>query len=1139
MRSTRSFLVLALVPLLCSASLAPAQQPAPGAQSAVPTLVRFSGTLAAGDGPLRATFALYAEASGGEPLWTETQAVAVDAAGRYTVLLGATVAEGIPREMFATGAARWVEVRVDGLEAPPRVLLTSVPYALKAADAETIGGKPLSAFVLAGEKTGVGADGLTYVDTRVLSSGLTAAGSGTAPGPPSPLGGSGAAGGAGSANFIGMFTDATTLGNSVIYQTPAGSIGVNTLAPAAAFHVMAPAAPAAYFDVYNNALGALPVVYRAARGTPFAPSAVQTDDILGGLAVRGYGTSTFSAGRGQVMFKAAENWTDEANGTYLQLTTTPLGSGNWAERMRIDPAGNVGIGTTTPAQKLSVAGTIESTTGGFKFPDGTMQTTAAAGGVTSLTAGSGISITGATSSPIVSIAPGGVVGAMIGSLAVSDGHIAGVAASKIAGSLPVAQVTGAATLAGNTFTSSQTIGTGNLGLPLTTAPSSGVLTLGGQPFLHGYGATPYASTFVGQNAGSFAVSGTGANVGVGPSALAVVTTGYSNTAIGYSSMLATTTGRSNTAVGQHSLSANTTGHSNAAFGAVALRDNTANLNSAFGSTALAKNTSGTYNAAFGAGSLEQNTTGLDNSAFGYGSASANVTGSGISAFGTLALVSNTASETSGFGSLALMANTTGEGNSAFGYAALGGNTIGSSNSAFGNRALEFAATASGNSAFGYHALQLNNGASNTAVGASALAVNTTGNFNTAVGSAALSSSSVAVGNTAVGYNALAANTTGAGNTAVGRDALRANVSGPGNTALGDSALIANTTGDYNVAVGSEALLASVDGVRSTAVGAAALAASRSDSDNTAVGYMALQNNDGGYKNTAIGMWALRANTTGNRNTAAGTDALPANTTGTYVSAFGAEALENNTTGGSNTAVGVGALRANVSGSYSVAVGNGAGATSLGFSNTFLGYVADTDAANATIHNATAVGASARVTQSDSLVLGSSAVSVGIGTSAPNTKLQVVGNIRVGTSGTLGCVQRFDGTAIAGTCSSDARLKADIVPVGDVLGRVAQLQPVRFRWRTDEFPERHLGNTVNVGLIAQQVEQVFPELVSTDDQGYKLVSASELPYLTIAAVKELKAANDSLKTANDALKAQLAALGERLARLEAAHKQANK
>jgi hypothetical protein len=64
---------------------------------------------------------------------------------------------------------------VDGQPELPRVLLTSVPYALKASDAETIAGRPLSTFVLAGETTGVGADGLTYVNPKTLSGALTGA----------------------------------------------------------------------------------------------------------------------------------------------------------------------------------------------------------------------------------------------------------------------------------------------------------------------------------------------------------------------------------------------------------------------------------------------------------------------------------------------------------------------------------------------------------------------------------------------------------------------------------------------------------------------------------------------------------------------------------------------------------------------------------------------------------------------------------------------------------------------------------------------------------------------------------------------------------------------------------------------------
>ena len=363
-RAIASFLLAFLLALFfLPAGSAEAQPPA----GSVPRVIRFSGTIPGAQGPTSVTLSLYRAQADETALWSEEQVVDADAAGRYTVLLGGSRSSGLPVELFVAADARWLGVQPAGGDELPRVLLVAVAYAVKAADADTIGGKPLSAFVLAGDRTGVGPDGLTYVDTRVLATGLAVGAGGT----PS--------GGAGTANFIGMFTDTTTLGNSVIYQTPAGSIGVNTLAPAAAFHVMAPSAPAAYYDVYSNSLGALPVVYRAARGTPFAPTAVQANDILGGLAVRGYGTSTFSAGRGQVMFKAAENWTDEANGTFLQFTTTPLGSGAWAERMRIAPDGKVGIGTSTPAQLLSVAGTVESTAGGFKFPDGTVQTTAVGG----------------------------------------------------------------------------------------------------------------------------------------------------------------------------------------------------------------------------------------------------------------------------------------------------------------------------------------------------------------------------------------------------------------------------------------------------------------------------------------------------------------------------------------------------------------------------------------------------------------------------------------------------------------------------------------------------------------------------------------------------------------------------------------
>jgi hypothetical protein len=176
--------------------------PAPMAASAataVPPMIPYSGTTLDGRGNALTgekivTFLIYKGEQGGEPLFTETQTVTPDRTGQYKVQLGASLSNGIPIDLFASGEARWLEVQVAGEQSQPRVLLVSVPYALKAADAATLGGLPASAYALAGSKTVVNTvapaitpDGVTTVTTTGGVSGHVAEFTGTSSIADSPL----------------------------------------------------------------------------------------------------------------------------------------------------------------------------------------------------------------------------------------------------------------------------------------------------------------------------------------------------------------------------------------------------------------------------------------------------------------------------------------------------------------------------------------------------------------------------------------------------------------------------------------------------------------------------------------------------------------------------------------------------------------------------------------------------------------------------------------------------------------------------------------------------------------------------------------------------------------------------------------
>jgi hypothetical protein len=158
-------------------------------------------------------------------LWSETQSVQAGPGGHYTVLLGAAKSEGLPADLFTAEQAHWVGVSVDGQAEQPRILLVSAPYALKAGDAETLGGLPPSAFLMAAAP---GPNGHAE-----LSNASPASSSASAASP--------AVAGSGTADFIPLWTDSLgDLGNSAMFQSGSGStakIGINTTTPVTALDV--------------------------------------------------------------------------------------------------------------------------------------------------------------------------------------------------------------------------------------------------------------------------------------------------------------------------------------------------------------------------------------------------------------------------------------------------------------------------------------------------------------------------------------------------------------------------------------------------------------------------------------------------------------------------------------------------------------------------------------------------------------------------------------------------------------------------------------------------------------------------------------------------------------------------------------
>ncbi|MBI4649421.1 MAG: tail fiber domain-containing protein, partial [Bacteroidia bacterium] len=108
------------------------------------------------------------------------------------------------------------------------------------------------------------------------------------------------------------------------------------------------------------------------------------------------------------------------------------------------------------------------------------------------------------------------------------------------------------------------------------------------------------------------------------------------------------------------------------------------------------------------------------------------------------------------------------------------------------------------------------------------------------------------------------------------------------------------------------------------------------------------------------------------------------------------------------------------------------------------------------------------------------------------------------------------TGTSGACS-DKRYKKDVVTIDGALNKVISLNGIYYYWRKDEFPSMNFSNKKQIGVIAQDVEPLFPELIATDANGYKTADYSKITPILIEAIKELQKQIDSLKSENQLLK----------------------
>jgi trimeric autotransporter adhesin len=325
------------------------------------------------------------------------------------------------------------------------------------------------------------------------------------------------------------------------------------------------------------------------------------------------------------------------------------------------------------------------------------------------------------------------------------------------------------------------------------------------------------------------------------------------------------------------------------------------------------------------------------------------------------------------------------------------------------------------------------------------------------------------------------------NLALGHDAL-SSLTAPGepsawsarrNTAVGDQALLSNTEGGFNTALGATSLAGNETGSFNVAIGVLALNSNTSGNHNSAVGYSALAKNTQAGGNSALGAFALYHNTQGILNTACGSVALYANSLGSQNTAAGAYALGSATASYRNIGVGYKAGYNNTSGTDNIWIGS----------------------------RGTAVA------ESNTLRIGGA---TGEGDFELNRVF--IAGIRYATVSDTPVF--VDSTGQLGTFTSSRRFKEEIEDMGSASEDLYRLRPVTFRYKQPSADGRR---PLLYGLIAEEVADVFPNLVTYDREG--LPDTVQYHLLDGMLINELQKHRRTIEQQQAMLESQQAELAE--------------